>query len=181
MPLLACADDLTPESLDKAIEKHKILWATDNPDPMNHEIWKLYIRTVLSSASGFDKTPKLLIAGLKQDGEYRVMLQINQLYNYLQTRPMPGDVIVVEGRITGAFKYHISSLDRNYTLKALSMYADGAVNLPNEHFDPSASRLATPASKVYTTPTPGGPGAGFSAMPKIPLSPTPTPGGPRRQ
>ncbi len=134
------ADDLNPEPFDQAVEKYKGLWHSKETDPMNHEIWKLYIRTILSPTDGYDKTPKLLIAALKTNGGYRVMLQINQLYNYLQQSPKPGDVIVVEGRVTGHYQYHITTQNRNFTMEALSMYSEGAENLPKEHFDPSATK-----------------------------------------
>lgn len=149
-------EDLKPESLDQSVEKYNGFKKSKDIDPMNHEIWKLYIFYDLTPTSGYDKTPKWLVAGLSPDRRYKVVLEINQLYNFLSSRPQPGDVVVVEGHITSHYDMSVTTEYRQYTVPAFLMYAEGAVNLPRERFDPTVRRIITPTTQLSATPTPGG-------------------------
>jgi len=180
-PVLA-DDELIPEPLDQAIGEYKNLKKSNDIDPMNHEVWKLYVFYDLTPESGFDKTPKWFVTALTPDKHYRVVISINQLYNFIQPRPQPGDVIVVEGRVSAHYDmtvdFNHGLTSKRVTIPAFLMNVDGAVKL-KEHFEIQSLHKPTQMTGGIMTPTPGGPGAGLTNDPKIQLSPTPTPGGPR--
>jgi len=153
-------DDLAPEPLVQAIGEYNDLMKSKDVDPMNHEVWKLYIFYNLTPSSGYDKTPKWLVSGLTLDKRYRVVLPINQLYNFLPSTPKPGDVIVVEGHVTSHYDMTVDFdrglISKRVSVPAFLMYVDGAVNLPRERFDPTIHSPATPTFQLSPTPTPGG-------------------------
>ena len=156
LPVLA--DDLTPEPLEQSIKEYDMYEKAAEFDGMSHVVWKLYIFYDLSPKGGGDRTPKLWVAGLTPDRHYRVILSINQLYNYLRPLPKAGDVIIVDGYIKGHYNYSISTKNREFTLKALSLYTQGAMALPNEHFEngPASTPSSTPSTGPLPTATPGG-------------------------
>jgi len=110
-------DDLAPEPLEQAIGEYNNLLKSKDIDPMNHEVWKVYIFYELTPSDGYDKTPKLLVGGLTPDKRYRVVLPIHQLYNSLPATPKPGDVIVVEGHVTAHYDMRVD-FDRDSSVNA---------------------------------------------------------------
>jgi hypothetical protein len=143
------ADDLQPVPAEKAIQQYQDFWKTDTPDPMNHVVWKLYIFRAISRSSEPGTAPEFYIAGLTPSpkNSYYVRLEINQLYNWLRPVPQRGDVIVVGGRVLAHRDYHMTSLTKkDVVLKILTMNLDGAVSLPRERFDPSATPGTIPQS-----------------------------------
>jgi hypothetical protein len=136
----ALAADLKPEIPSVAIREYKAFSKTENPDPGNHVIWKLYIYRAITQTAHPDGAPEYLIAGLTpfpRDG-YFVRLKINELYDYLHPIPGRGEVILAAGRIIDHRDYEANLPKREAVLKLLAMDLDGAVSLPQEHFDPSA-------------------------------------------
>jgi hypothetical protein len=137
VPVLAL--DLQPEALGRAIREYKIFSKIDNPDPMNHVVWKLYIFRSVTQSDHPTGAVEYLIAGLTpfpKDGFY-VRLKINELYDYLRPIPKRGDVILAGGRIINRLHYETNLPKKQVVLKLLAMNLDGAVSLPREHFDPS--------------------------------------------
>ena len=142
----AFAADLQPETPSQAVGEYKVFSATENPDPTNHVVWKLYVFRAVSQSDHSDSALEYLIAGLTpvpKDGYY-VRLKINDLYNYFRPSPQRGDVILVSGRIINRRDYKTNLPKKQVVLKLLTMNLDGAVRLPQEHFDPSAKPAATP-------------------------------------
>jgi hypothetical protein len=168
-------DDLKPEPFDQAVLKFNELQNTNDVDPMNHEVWKLYVLYDLTPSSGFDKTPKWIVTALMPGKKYRILLPINQLYNFLRPSPKSGDVIVVDGRVTNHFTMTVDFDYKRVRVPVLQMYLDGAVML-KEKFDPNASKKSADPNSAgpVPTPTPGGPRMGV-----VYSAPTPTPGGRR--
>ncbi len=156
-------DDLKPEPLDQAVQEYNGFWRTETPDPMNHEVWKLYIYYDLKPREGAYRVRETLVAGLtsKPKDHYFVFLKINQLYNFLRPIPKRGDVIVVEGRIKDHTSAHISG-KRDYVLNILHMDAQNAMALPNEHFE---FTTAATTDSLETMPSPSVPSA--TAIPTV--------------
>jgi hypothetical protein len=100
-PLWADDDDLTPDPLSQAASEYESFFKTDKPDPMNHEVWKLYVYNTMMPLDGYTKTPNRLLVGLTAvpKDNYRVILSVNQLYNFMQKIPQVGDVIVIQGTV----------------------------------------------------------------------------------
>ncbi|HEY5039750.1 MAG TPA: hypothetical protein VIJ93_11810, partial [bacterium] len=129
-----------------------------NPDPMNHETWKLYVYYSLTPRDGYaSQTPEWLVAGLTPNPKdhYFVELRINQLYNFLRPIPQRGDVIVVEGRIQNHLRSNITTPKQNFILKNLFMYVENAISLPKEHVNipmpsPVTSSIAATSLPVMT-------------------------------
>jgi hypothetical protein len=85
--------DLIPEPTSQAILEYKAFSGTDNPDPGNHVVWKLYIYRAITQTAHSDGATEYLIAGLTpfpKEGYY-VRLKINELYDYFQPIPRRGD------------------------------------------------------------------------------------------
>ena len=145
----ALAVDLQPVPEEKAIQQYRDFWGTASPDPANHVVWKLYIFNAVPPSSGPGTTPEYLIAGLTPSPKngYLVRIGINQLYNWLRPIPGRGDVIVAGARVLSHRDFHVTSLTKKeVVLKILTVNLDGAVSLPREHFDPSATPGTVPQS-----------------------------------
>jgi hypothetical protein len=145
----ALAVDLQPETPGRAVREYKAFSETENPDPANHVVWKLYVYRAITASGHPDGASEFLIAGLTpfpKDG-YFVRLKINELYDYFQPIPQKGDVILAGGRIINHRDYEANLPKREVTLKLLAMDLDGASSLPREHFDPSAKPTAGPGRK----------------------------------
>jgi hypothetical protein len=104
-----------------------------------------------------------LVTGLTPDPRksYKVVLRINQLYNFFRPAPEKGDVLVVEGRVPNRANMQIKNPKRDFTLKGLYMYAEGAQKLEGEHFDPY------PIETVVLTPAPVMNAAPASSTPSL--------------
>ena len=142
----AFAVDLQPETPNQAVREYKGFSETENPDPMNHVVWKLYVFRAVTQSDHSDGPAEYLIAGLTpfpKDGYY-VRLKINELYNYFHPMPQRGDVILAGGRIINHHDYKTNLPKKQVVLKLLTMNLDGAVRLPSEHFNPSAKPSANP-------------------------------------
>ena len=174
-PILA-ADDLKPEPLEQAVTEFKSFWDKGTPDPMNHEIWKLYVFSALLPGSGMNRSTQTLLTGLSAGPppHHYVLVGINQLWNFLHSTPQPGDVLVVEGRIVNHINSHITTPNKYLVLKALVMYPENAELIPSEHFQvsatptltylkttPSVGVIPTSAAKSPVETTPGIPDKGF--------------------
>jgi hypothetical protein len=152
VPVLAA--DLQPEIPSQAIREYKAFSKTENPDPGNHVIWKLYIYRAITQTAHPDGAPEYFIAGLTpfpRDG-YFVRLKINELYNYLHPVPERGEVILAAGRIINYRDYEANLPNGKASLKLLAMDLDGAVSLPQEHFDPSAKPSVGPGYGIAAAP-----------------------------
>jgi hypothetical protein len=157
----ALADDLQPVPADTAIQQYKDFWKTDNPDPSNHVVWKLYIFRAVPQHTMANGTMQYLITGLTSYSRksYYVGLKINQLYNFVSPIPQRGDVIVASGHILQHRHGPVVLPSGTRDLDFLTMDLDGATVLPNEHFDPSATPVPAPGSApaVSSAPTPAAP------------------------
>ena len=161
-------DELKPEPLGQAIQEYAGIWQASDIDPMNHEVWKLYVYFQLTPSGGYNtQTPQWLVCGLTPDPRkgFSVIVGINQLYNFLRPAPQRGDVIVVEGRIQSKINASdIKSPTHIFTLKGLDMYVENAVALPNEHVDFNKLLAATPTNSTPSVGTPQAPAAAPSPM-----------------
>ena len=134
----AWADDLTPEPLEQAIGEYKALENSGGQvDPMNHEIWKLYIHERLLPKNGLNRTPFgflcSLVPGRHPKRHFYVVVRINNLYNFFTKVPQVGDVIAVEGRITEYLKnFRLENKDRVRLIKVVNFYPENADLLPQE-------------------------------------------------
>ncbi len=150
VPILA--DDLQPAPTDQAIQQYQSFWKTEDPDPMNHEVWKLYIFAEVPPSDQPDATEEFAIAGLTPSAgtNYFVRLKINQLYSFLWPVPKKGSVIVVGGRVTDHRDYHTVLPGQTVVLKTLTMNLDGASLVSGEHFDsPVTADATTPKSPFH--------------------------------
>ncbi len=145
------ADDLQPETSEKAIKEYQDFWKTDSIDSMNHVVWKLYVFRAIPPRANPQGALEYIIAGLTPfpKTSYHVGLKINQFYNYLKPIPKRGDVVVVSGRILNRRNYILALPNKDVPIKMLTMDLDGAISLPQEHFDP----LAAPTSSESGTPS----------------------------
>ncbi len=177
------ADDLQPEPLNQAIKEYKKFSKTDDVDPANDVIWKLYVlfnvgsnasygsitsgslflgaaSSGISSLVIFQKTdsysnPDTLLAGLTSEPDFFVLLPVNNLYNYFRPIPKPGDVIVLKGRISGHFNYQTHAGQKVFILSALNLYLEDGKKLPFEHFDPPRDYSIMPSvTPAILTPEP---------------------------
>ena len=149
-------DDLKPEPFDQEVKEYLNFWNTDQPDPSNHEIWKLYIFYPLYPRDSYgNKVPEWFVAGLSTGkGEhFNVEVGVNQLYNFLRPIPERGDVIIVEGRVTGHYKTQMYRGDTEHSFSYLYFYVENASLVKDEHFGPKATPEITPGATPQTTPT----------------------------
>ena len=147
----ALADELHPTPSDQAIKEYQDFWKTETIDSMNHVVWKLYVFRAIPPRANRQGSLEYIIAGLTPfpKTSYHVGLKINQFYNFLKPIPKRGDVVVVSGRILNRRNSILALPNKDVTIKMLTMDLDGAVSLPQEHFDP----LTTPTPGAGTTPT----------------------------
>jgi hypothetical protein len=152
-PILA--DDLKPEPSDQAIKEYQDFWKTETPDASNHVVWKLYVFRSVPPSTKPGEAATYIVAGLTSysKSSYYVGLRINQLYNFLHPMPKRGDVIVVSGRILRHRTGLVALPDKSRVLKTLTMDAEAAVSLPDEHFDPTVA--TTPAADYGPAASPG--------------------------
>ncbi len=169
-------EDLNPAPLHKEIEQYKGFWKSNDVDPVNHEVWKLYIFGCLagqnnmttggqstspifvsSQATQFQLvkmsdvshgSPDALLASLTPDLKSCVLLQINNLYNFFQTIPGAGDVIVIEGRVLQHSHDEIVSGNKTFSLDALLFYAENGQKAVPGYFKPIE------VDKTLAAPTP---------------------------
>ena len=164
----AWADDLKPEPLNQEVNEYNSFWASKDIDPMNHQVWKLYILGSLTPNNNYNHEKEIFITSLVPKSPYIVYVRINQLYNFLQPIPKVGDVIAVEGRIVNHYYSTIQGSWKTKRIPVLYMYVENASKLPDE---PSAATListpepqptlaavstpALPTSAALVTATPG--------------------------
>jgi len=135
-PLWADDDDLTPESLSQASKEYESFFQTERPDPMNHEVWKLYVFSTLTSLDAYSKSANRLLTGLtpNQNDQHFVVISTNLLYNFMTTIPQRGDVIVIDGRVQSRNdKFLLRTSKTDHYFKEVYMYAEGGKILTNEH------------------------------------------------
>lgn len=145
-PLWADDDDLTPEPLNQAASEYESFFKTEKPDPMNHEVWKLYVYDTMMPLDGYTKTPNRLLVGLTAvpKDNYRVIISVNQLYNFMQTIPQRGDVIVINGTVQSRNdKFLLRTRNTDHYFREVYLYAEGGKALP-EHFTLPSSAPLTP-------------------------------------
>jgi len=154
LPVLA--DELRPVSQDQAIQQYEGFLKTENPDPANHVVWKLYVFRAVPQHTMPNGSMQYFITGLTSYSKksYYVGIRINQLYNYLTSMPKRGDVIVVSGRILQRRHGPVILPSGTRELDFLTLDMDGASILPDEHFDPLATPVPSPGT---SSPTPGAP------------------------
>ncbi|HTA75550.1 MAG TPA: hypothetical protein VK791_00165 [bacterium] len=154
--LWADDDDLAPEPLSQAAREYESFFQTEKPDPMNHEVWKLYVYDTMMPLDGFTKTPNRLLVGLTatpQD-DYRVIISVNQLYNFMRPIPQRGDVIVIDGTVQSRYdKFLLRGRVTDHYFRIVYLYAEGGKILPDEHFTIPSSIPPTSAVTGSVSPT----------------------------
>ncbi len=86
------AADLQAETSSQAVGEYGVFSAADNPDPMNHVVWKLYIFRAVPQSDHSDGAVEYLIAGLTPfpKDDYYVRLKINDCIIISNPRPKGG-------------------------------------------------------------------------------------------
>jgi hypothetical protein len=142
------ADNLQPVTQDQAIQQYQAFWKSDNVDPNNHVVWKVYVFRAVPQHTLATGSKQYLVTGLTTYSRksYYVGLKINQLYNFLTPIPDRGDVIVVSGHILQHRHGPVVLPSGTRDLDFLTMDLDAAMTVPGEHFDPSATPVPTPGA-----------------------------------
>jgi hypothetical protein len=151
------ADELQPASSSDAVQQWQGFWSTNAVDSANHVVWKLYVFRAIPQRENPNWEKVYIIAGLTPyaKSSYYVRIRIDLLYNYFKPAPSRGDVIVVSGRVMSRLDYLLDLKTKEVPIKLLTMQLDGAVKVPDEHFNPADVPADSQPVTTAFTPTPG--------------------------
>lgn len=149
----AWADDLQPETLSQEVREYNSFWGSNDIDPTNHEVWKLYICGELIPNNNYNHEKEIFVTRFAPNAPYIVYLRINQIYNFLQPVPKVGDVIAVEGRVMNHFYSTVQGSVKRVRIPVVYFYVENASKLP---YEPAAAAAILTPEPTPTVAVPSG-------------------------